>query len=405
MHVDTHVHVISEDEEQYPLNPSNATGPWYREDPCSVERLMTLMDDAGVDAAVLVQAISAYQHDNRYCAESARRFPERFTSVACTDRRARRRRRGAAGGQRRAHARDPLGGDVRRWVGEPRAVWDAIGELAVPVVVTILADRLEELAAAAPTLPPVPIALDHCAFADFSKGVPDTLVALAAFPRVHLKVSSNALDLMAEHGEPAEMVEELAARFGADHSDVGLGLLADPRPPVRGARRVGPQGHDQAERRRPRVVPRWHRGQHVAGAGAMTVTVLTHMGGGTVDRIRSEFPEVEVVVIEGPADLDDSVRGDVLYTTAWGGPHIEQLLTRGVRWVHTMGTGMDKFPLDLITDQTLTCSKGASGIPISEWVLAVMLAFSKNLPDSWIHTADVQWNWAELGGLYGTRSD
>ena len=133
----------------------------------------------------------------------------------------------------------------------------------------------------------------------------------------------------------------------------------------------------------------------------MTVTVLTHMGGGTVDRIRSEFPQVEVVVIEGQADLDDGVRGDVLYTTAWGGPHIEQLLGRGVRWVHTMGTGMDKFPLELITDQTLTCSKGASGIPISEWVLAVMLAFSKNLPDSWIHTADVQWNWAELGGLYG----
>jgi predicted TIM-barrel fold metal-dependent hydrolase len=218
MHVDTHVHVISEDEKQYPLNPSHATGPWYREDPCSVERLMTLMDDAAVDAAVLVQAISAYQHDNRYCAESARRFPERFTSVACTDLAA----ADAAEEARRVVNDDHMRG--MRWVairdggvGEPRAVWDAIGELKVPVVVTILADRLEELAAAAPTLPPVPIALDHCAFADFSHGVPEALAALAAFPRVHLKVSSNALDLMAAHGDPAEMVEELAARFGADH--------------------------------------------------------------------------------------------------------------------------------------------------------------------------------------------
>ena len=133
----------------------------------------------------------------------------------------------------------------------------------------------------------------------------------------------------------------------------------------------------------------------------MTTTVVTHLGGGVADRIRSEFPEVEVVVIEGPADLEDGIRGDVLYTTGWGGPHIEQLLHRGVRWVHAMGTGMDHFPLDLITDQTLTCSKGASGIPISEWVLAVMLAFTKKLPESWIHDADVHWNVAELGGLYG----
>jgi len=185
MHVDTHVHVISEDEKQYPLNPSHATGPWYREDPCSVERLMRLMDDAAVDAAVLVQAISAYQHDNRYCAESARRFPERFTSVACTDLAA----ADAVDEARRVVNDDHMRGI--RWVairdggvGEPRAVWDAI---------------------------------DHCAFADFSHGVPEALAALAAFPRVHLKVSSNALDLMAAHGEPAEMVEELAARFGADH--------------------------------------------------------------------------------------------------------------------------------------------------------------------------------------------
>jgi phosphoglycerate dehydrogenase-like enzyme len=133
----------------------------------------------------------------------------------------------------------------------------------------------------------------------------------------------------------------------------------------------------------------------------MTVTVISHLGGGVADRIRSEFPEVDVVVIEGTGDLDANVRGEVLYTTGWGGPHLDELLTRGVQWVHAMGTGMDHFPLDLITTQTLTCSKGASGIPISEWVLAVMLAFSKNLPDSWIHTADVRWNWAELGGLYG----
>ena len=30
MHVDAHVHIVSEDEERFPLNPSGVTGPWYR---------------------------------------------------------------------------------------------------------------------------------------------------------------------------------------------------------------------------------------------------------------------------------------------------------------------------------------------------------------------------------------
>jgi predicted TIM-barrel fold metal-dependent hydrolase len=225
VHVDTHVHVISPDEERFPLDPSGQTGAWYRDDPCSVERLLELMDDVGVDAAVLVQAVSAYRFDNRYCAESARRFPERCTSVACVD----------------VTAADPLpaarqavreeGMRGIRWfvlengsLAEPRTLWTEIAALGVPTVVTILDNRLDELAAALPTIPPIPIALDHCAFAHYSRGVPDELAVLAEFPNLWLKVSSNALNLMAEHGDPAEIVAELAARFdgrlmwGSDYS-------------------------------------------------------------------------------------------------------------------------------------------------------------------------------------------
>jgi phosphoglycerate dehydrogenase-like enzyme len=72
-----------------------------------------------------------------------------------------------------------------------------------------------------------------------------------------------------------------------------------------------------------------------------------------------------------------------------------------VQWVHTLGTGVDKFPLDGIGDQVLTCSRGASAIPISEWVLAVMLAFEKRLPESWILDPPEHWHLAQLGGLFG----
>jgi phosphoglycerate dehydrogenase-like enzyme len=130
------------------------------------------------------------------------------------------------------------------------------------------------------------------------------------------------------------------------------------------------------------------------------VTVLTHVGGDIPERIRAAIPDVEVVEIAGD-ELADGLTGEVLYTTAWPPPNLERVLARGVRWVHTMGTGMDRFPLELISDQVVTCTKGGSGIPISEWVLAVMLAFAKRLPDAWIHDAEAQWHWADLGGLHG----
>lgn len=215
--IDTHTHVVASDEERYPLDPSGMTDPWYRDDPCSVERLLTLMDEADVAAAVLVQGISAYGFDNRYALDAARAHPGRCTSVVYLDVAA-----PDAVPTLRACV-DDGGARGLRWVAfgdtqltEPRAVWDEAAALGLPVVVTILADRLAELDAVLPSLPAVAFALDHCGFADFSNGVPDDLAALAAYPRLHLKVSTIALDRMAEHGDVRDGLAELAARFGAD---------------------------------------------------------------------------------------------------------------------------------------------------------------------------------------------
>jgi L-fuconolactonase len=213
--VDTHVHVVSPDEVRYPLNPSGVTGPWYRDDPCSVERLVGLMEDAGVAAAVLVQGISAYGHDNRYTLDAAAQHPGRTTPVACID---------LAGPDPEREARRALGAGSRglRWVAihdggflQPRGVWTLVAEARAPMVVTILAEHLGALASAVPTLPPVPIALDHCGFADFTAGVPAELAELARFPNVALKVSTIALDAAAAHGDVRELLPELVARFGA----------------------------------------------------------------------------------------------------------------------------------------------------------------------------------------------
>ncbi len=217
MLVDTHVHVISPDEERYPLQPTSLTGPWYRDEPCSLGRLIELMDDAGVDRAVLVQPVSAYGFDNRYTADSARARPDRCTSVACID---------PGGADPAAELRAVVESDgmrgLRWWglagagVAEPRSLWDEATALGIPVVVTIFADRLRELAATLEHVRAVPVAVDHCGFADFGAGVPPELAALAEFPNLHLKVSTHVLHDAEQHGDVRDLVADLAARFGAN---------------------------------------------------------------------------------------------------------------------------------------------------------------------------------------------
>jgi len=220
--VDTHTHVVCADESAFPLNPSGMTEPWYREEPCSIERLLALMEEAGVDRAVVVQAVSAYGFDNRYALASQQRFPAHLASVVSLDLAATDSLNDPPGELRRLVHEEGASG--LRWVAfgetglaEPSALWRAAAMLAIPVVVTVLADKLEELAATIPSLPgAIPLALDHCGFADFSAGIPDALLALTEFETLHLKVSTIALDHLAAHGDVRDGVAELAARFGAD---------------------------------------------------------------------------------------------------------------------------------------------------------------------------------------------
>ncbi len=228
--IDTHVHVIGEDEARFPLDPAGSLDPWFRDAPCSVEQLVSLMDEAGVDGAVLVQAGTAYQYDNRYVLDAARRFPRRCSAVVGID-------------QNAPDARTELsrlvaaGARGQRWVGtrissmrehaeghftaaplsidEPRDVWEAVARLGIPMLVAVLPERLAELFEALTRLPQVPVVLDHGGLVEPRSGVPAELAALASFEHVSLKVSTVALRLAESQGDPADYVRELAARFGA----------------------------------------------------------------------------------------------------------------------------------------------------------------------------------------------
>jgi phosphoglycerate dehydrogenase-like enzyme len=66
-----------------------------------------------------------------------------------------------------------------------------------------------------------------------------------------------------------------------------------------------------------------------------------------------------------------------------------------------MGTGVDGLPDQVFHGRTVTCSRGASAVPIAEFVLAAMLAFEKQLPDVWVDDSSAPWYRAQLGGLRG----
>jgi len=130
--------------------------------------------------------------------------------------------------------------------------------------------------------------------------------------------------------------------------------------------------------------------------------VLSHARSTLASRIAAAVPGVEVIAIPTDGPLPADAHGEVLLTLNRAAATLPDVLARGVRWVHILGTGVDGFPLDLLSHQTLTCSRGGSAVPIAEWVLAVMLAFEKRLPDAWVHAAPADW-WrsVRLGTLYG----
>lgn len=130
--------------------------------------------------------------------------------------------------------------------------------------------------------------------------------------------------------------------------------------------------------------------------------VIVHLGAQTRDKVLATGIDVDTVVMTPDGPVDPGLRADALLTYPWGSPNLAELIERsGVRWIHTIGTGVDRFPLDVVGDRLLTCSRGASAIPIAEWVMAQLLAFEKRLPESWIHAPPPAWNMADLGGLYG----
>jgi phosphoglycerate dehydrogenase-like enzyme len=117
--------------------------------------------------------------------------------------------------------------------------------------------------------------------------------------------------------------------------------------------------------------------------------------------LRSALPAQETVVVcEGANHVPRDA--EVLVTLLGDPGAIRELLVPSIAWTHVLGAGVDGFPFDALGDRPLTCSRGAAAVAIAEWVMAVMLAQEKSLPESWID-APAPWNSASLGTLAGRK--
>ena len=123
------------------------------------------------------------------------------------------------------------------------------------------------------------------------------------------------------------------------------------------------------------------------------------MGGGVADAIAAAAGHAEVVVVPLAGPVPPEIEGQALMASHRA-DNIVELAGRGVEWIHSRdGRGRDG--PEVLTGRTVTCSRGTGAVPISEWVLAMMLTFEKRLPDAWVREPPEHWGWTQLGGLSG----
>lgn len=116
-----------------------------------------------------------------------------------------------------------------------------------------------------------------------------------------------------------------------------------------------------------------------------------------VERLRSEFPDVEVIDL---STYEGAIPSDAILFSGFGSASLEAAKA-GVAWIQLAGTGIDQVDPALLRAPVVTCAKGAGAVPIAEYVLTVMLAYSRRFPELWIKEPPELWNFQQTLCLTG----
>lgn len=240
---DVHAHVTSDDVRTYPPAPLDGEmPPGAFDDPLTVEKYVALMDQHGIDRAVLVQRAHVYSFDNRYIVDAVDRYRDRLSAICVIDAEAEDsaatvrhwvRDRGAVGIRMTA----PGGRRDVDWFasGKAFAAWRAAHEAGASIRLHLYswnrAAGLPALVALLEKLPEATVVIDHLSGLEVEQGPPDfgidaALLKLVRFPRVHLMFSMINFRRLATKGhEAGPLLQQLVSHFGASRimwgSDVG----------------------------------------------------------------------------------------------------------------------------------------------------------------------------------------
>jgi phosphoglycerate dehydrogenase-like enzyme len=110
-------------------------------------------------------------------------------------------------------------------------------------------------------------------------------------------------------------------------------------------------------------------------------------------RIRDTYPDVEIIEFTG-GDPPEGLHADAFFGGYMGWDDILRWIdASGVQWVQLSGTGVDNVAPGVFDhDRIVTCARGAGAVPISEWVLAAILAWAKRMPDTFLSGPPKYWN-------------
>ena len=113
----------------------------------------------------------------------------------------------------------------------------------------------------------------------------------------------------------------------------------------------------------------------------LNIVVFNPLADRHIELIKAAEPNVNIIVCDEKTIREHMPECHILATWGWAetrhlyqaAPHLE--------WIHALSAGVEKllFPEIQSADTILTNSKGIHGIPVSEHVLAMMLAFSRGL--------------------------
>jgi D-2-hydroxyacid dehydrogenase (NADP+) len=112
-----------------------------------------------------------------------------------------------------------------------------------------------------------------------------------------------------------------------------------------------------------------------------SVLILNNLADRHIDAIKDVLPDTNIVTTDLEHAGEYIADTDILVTWGWADIRPLYLAAPKLKWVHALSAGVEKltFPEIQSSDTILTNSKGIHGIPVSEHVFSLMLAFTRGL--------------------------